>query len=60
MEYQQKRSHRAEDPPEPIDPPAAPPPSAVQDLGSLLDSIDEVLEVDALTFVRSYVQKGGQ
>jgi ubiquitin-like protein Pup len=35
---------------------------AVQDqaLDALLDDIDEVLGVNAETFVRSFVQKGGQ
>lgn len=31
-----------------------------EDLDELLDEIDEVLEVNAEDFVRSYVQKGGQ
>ncbi len=30
------------------------------ELDDLLDEIDEVLEVNAEDFVRSYVQKGGQ
>ncbi len=30
------------------------------ELDDLLDEIDEVLEVNAEEFVRSYVQKGGQ
>jgi ubiquitin-like protein Pup len=30
------------------------------DIDELLDEIDEVLEVNAEDFVRSYVQKGGQ
>ena len=30
------------------------------DLDDLLDEIDEVLEVNAEEFVKSYVQKGGQ
>lgn len=30
------------------------------DLDELLDEIDEVLEVNAEEFVRSYVQKGGE
>ena len=30
------------------------------DVDELLDEIDEVLEVNAEEFVRSYVQKGGQ
>jgi ubiquitin-like protein Pup len=30
------------------------------DVGSILDEIDEVLEENAEEFVRSYVQKGGE
>ncbi|SDN70969.1 prokaryotic ubiquitin-like protein Pup [Actinomyces ruminicola] len=46
--------------PEPEVSPAAPP--AVQALGldEVLDGIDEVLEVNALTFVQSFRQQGGQ
>ena len=31
-----------------------------KDMDELLDEIDEVLEVNAEEFVRSYIQKGGQ
>ncbi|MFW6599677.1 ubiquitin-like protein Pup [Propionibacteriaceae bacterium Y2011] len=31
-----------------------------EDIDSLLDDIDDVLEVNAEEFVRSFVQKGGQ
>ncbi len=31
-----------------------------EEIDDLLDEIDEVLEVNAEDFVRSYVQKGGQ
>lgn len=31
-----------------------------EDLDSLLDEIDEILEEDAEEFVKSYVQRGGQ
>jgi ubiquitin-like protein Pup len=31
-----------------------------EDLDSLIDQIDEVLEVNAEEFVRNYVQRGGQ
>ena len=31
-----------------------------EDIESILDQIDEVLEVNADEFVKSYVQKGGQ
>jgi ubiquitin-like protein Pup len=34
--------------------------SKTTDVDELLDEIDEVLEVNAEEFVRSYVQKGGQ
>jgi ubiquitin-like protein Pup len=50
--------------------PDAPPPEAPAggaqtqvsnaDIDSVLDEIDEVLEVNAEEFVRSFVQKGGQ
>ena len=32
----------------------------VDDIDSILDQIDEVLETNADEFVKSYVQKGGQ
>jgi ubiquitin-like protein Pup len=31
-----------------------------EDIGDLLDEIDEVLEENAEEFVRNYVQKGGE
>jgi ubiquitin-like protein Pup len=34
--------------------------NTTDDLDSLLDEIDEVLEANAEEFVKSYVQKGGQ
>ena len=34
--------------------------SAADDVDELLDEIDEVLEVNAEDFVRSFVQKGGE
>ena len=34
--------------------------SKASDVDELLDEIDEVLEVNAEEFVRSYIQKGGQ
>ena len=48
--------------PEPAPAPAAPS-SATQGapgLDEVLDGIDDVLEVNALTFVQSFRQKGGQ
>ncbi len=48
----------------PEDDPAPPPPAAPQaqssDVDSLLDEIDDVLETNAESFVRGFVQKGGQ
>ncbi len=32
----------------------------VEDLDSLLDEIDEILEEDSQEFVESYIQRGGQ
>ncbi|MBE6481704.1 MAG: ubiquitin-like protein Pup [Actinomyces ruminicola] len=46
--------------PEPEAPPAAPPAVQAQGLDEVLDGIDEVLEVNALTFVQSFRQQGGQ
>ena len=46
--------------PEPEAPPAAPPAAQVQGLDEVLDGIDDVLKVNALTFVQSFRQQGGQ
>ncbi len=43
---------------EPIEPP--PVVASAQRLDSILDDISDVLETDALTFVQSYAQHGGQ
>ena len=45
--------------PEPAPAPVAPS-TAAQGLDEVLDGIDDVLEVNALTFVQSFRQKGGQ
>lgn len=60
---QQDRKHRSDDDrDEPVEP--APPAPAAQgrdtEVDSLLEEIDEVLEQNAETFVRGFVQKGGQ
>lgn len=60
----QERIHRDSDSPS-TDPEApAPAPAAAQgrdaEVDSLLDEIDDVLEVNAESFVRGFVQKGGQ
>ena len=60
-----KPQRRDEEPPEG---PAAPPPAAgaavkeglSDDIDSVLDEIDGVLESNAEEFVRGFVQKGGQ
>jgi len=59
------RQHEQRQPdPRPEDDPAPPPPAAPQaqssDVDSLLDEIDDVLETNAESFVRGFVQKGGQ
>ena len=57
---------RDEDPPEPETPAPAAPQTAGQDarrdeeLDSLLDEIDGVLESNAQDFVHGFIQKGGQ
>ncbi|WP_029069615.1 ubiquitin-like protein Pup [Jonesia quinghaiensis] len=63
-EHQQpQRSRRDEDTPEPEQPPT-PTQAAAQtndaDIDSFLDEIDDVLEINAETFVKGFVQKGGQ
>jgi ubiquitin-like protein Pup len=61
---EQQRPQRRED--EPDDAPAPPPGAAAakqtsnDDIDSVLDEIDEVLESNAEDFVRAFVQKGGQ
>ena len=55
----QRREADPELPP-PLTPPAAASQVSAADLDSVLDEIDEVLEVNAEEFVRSFVQKGGQ
>ncbi len=48
---------------EPEEPTPTPPPAAQgrdTDVDALLDEIDDVLETNAETFVRGFVQKGGQ
>lgn len=52
-------SHEEAPEPEPTAPPAAPT-TQVQGLDEVLDEITDVLEVNALTFVQGFRQKGGQ
>jgi pup-like protein len=55
-------SHEETPDPEPAPVPAAPSSATqgAQGLDEVLDGIDDVLEVNALTFVQSFRQKGGQ
>ncbi|HEY4557520.1 MAG TPA: ubiquitin-like protein Pup [Enteractinococcus sp.] len=62
---QRRHAQRAQENYLPDPPPAdAPAPGAAaaqtSDLDSLLDEIDDVLEVNAEEFVQSFVQKGGE
>ncbi|MBC9823428.1 ubiquitin-like protein Pup [Terrabacter sp. MAHUQ-38] len=60
-----KPQRRDEEPPESPEPPPTPAGAAVKeglsdDIDSVLDEIDGVLESNAEEFVRGFVQKGGQ
>jgi prokaryotic ubiquitin-like protein Pup len=62
MAGQEQRQHHRDDD-EPVDgPPTAGPAVQARDaeVDSLLEEIDEVLEQNAESFVRGFVQKGGQ
>lgn len=60
MEQIHRRTSRSADPAPPEEPPMPPPAVAAQGLDSILDDISDILESDALTFVQSYSQTGGQ
>jgi prokaryotic ubiquitin-like protein Pup len=57
-----QRRREDEEPPEGPPPAAAAPSTQARDaeVDSLLEEIDEVLESNAESFVRGFVQKGGQ
>ncbi|MCV2394806.1 ubiquitin-like protein Pup [Actinotalea sp. M2MS4P-6] len=58
---QQRARHDENEPDEPEAPPVpAAPQSQDSDVDALLDDIDEVLESNAESFVRGFVQKGGE
>lgn len=65
MSSQEQQRHTRRDGSEPDDA-AAPAPAApvtqasTDEVDSILDEIDDVLESNAESFVRSFVQKGGQ
>ncbi|MGI8427564.1 MAG: ubiquitin-like protein Pup [Actinomycetota bacterium] len=58
-EVKRAKKKAAEDEPQPAAP-AARERKNTEQIDSLIDEIDEVLEENAEEFVRSYVQKGGQ
>jgi len=65
MSEQSRSTHRRDPEPEPADLPGPAAANAASqrndaELDDLLDEIDDVLEVNAEEFVRSFVQKGGQ
>lgn len=57
---QHRPSKRDADPEEPEPLPAPVANTTTDDVDDLLDEIDDVLESNAETFVRGFVQKGGQ
>lgn len=57
---QQRPSRRDADPEDPTPLPAPVQTRSTEDVDDLLDEIDDVLESNAETFVRGFVQKGGQ
>ncbi|ACZ22010.1 Protein of unknown function (DUF797) [Sanguibacter keddieii DSM 10542] len=63
MAGQERQQHSPQDR-EPDDAAAPPAPAAAQardsEVDALLDEIDDVLETNAESFVRGFVQKGGQ
>lgn len=55
------KDHTAPAPEAPVDPPVAVSAQInTQNVDSILDEIDSVLETNAEEFVRNFVQKGGQ
>lgn len=63
MSSQQFENRQNPDPPDDETPPPPPPANASaseQEVDSLLAEIDDVLETNAETFVRGFVQKGGE
>ncbi len=60
---QQRHTRRDDGEPEEAPPPVPSAPTSQtkdDDIDAILDDIDEALEANAESFVRSYVQKGGQ
>lgn len=58
---ERQRHHREDDAPEDAPVPAAPVAQARDaEVDALLDEIDDVLATNAESFVRGFVQKGGQ
>ncbi|MHB1063144.1 MAG: ubiquitin-like protein Pup [Georgenia sp.] len=59
-EQEQLRSTRRDDPGTDPAPPVVAAQARTQQVDSLLDEIDSVLEANAESFVQGFVQKGGQ
>ena len=57
---EQQRPQRREDEPEETPPPAPAAQVDTSEVDDLLDEIDDVLEQNSESFVRGFVQKGGQ
>ncbi|GGF34326.1 prokaryotic ubiquitin-like protein Pup [Marmoricola endophyticus] len=67
MAQEQKQPRRSTEDEEPVDAGPAPEGAATErkerlddDIDSILDEIDDVLETNAEDFVKSFIQKGGQ
>lgn len=62
QEQQRNVSHEVEEDLPPVEPTPAPAQASAQDtaVDDLLDEIDGVLELNAESFVKGFVQKGGQ
>ncbi|GAB2757490.1 ubiquitin-like protein Pup [Nocardioides salsibiostraticola] len=68
MAQEQKQPRKSHDTEEPADDSGVAPESAVaerkealdDDIDAILDEIDDVLEINAEEFVKSFIQKGGQ
>jgi ubiquitin-like protein Pup len=59
---QQRHARRPDGEPDEAPPPPAAPSAQArdEDVDAILDDIDEALEANAESFVRAYVQKGGE
>ncbi|MGO1667527.1 ubiquitin-like protein Pup [Flaviflexus sp.] len=60
MTENQSFKHRQDREPEGSEPPPLPSSAAAQDFSAVLNDIDDILEENAVTFVRGFIQEGGQ